>query len=162
MVFTTNSTFIKSSVSVPGISDQDIFVTDADIKPIYTRQKSRKIYKWKQVNWDNIKSVCETLTDGICEQAKRETDIEYLPGAFKGGINASVEKNVQSNVCRSKYSLPWVNRKLESHMKTNVMCHKQAKRVVNGKFQKECKAQFRQAEYKHINSVIQEGLDNDK
>ena len=42
--------------------------------------------------------------------------------------------------------------------------HKKAKKSGKGdrymKFQKECKKLFRQAEYKHINSVIQEGLDN--
>ena len=50
LVFTTNPSLIKSSVSIPGISDHDIVVTDADIKPIYTRQKPRKVYKWKQAN----------------------------------------------------------------------------------------------------------------
>ena len=54
LVFTTNPYLIKSSVSVTGISDHDIVVTDADIKPIYTRQKPRKVYKWKQANWENI------------------------------------------------------------------------------------------------------------
>ena len=67
LVFTTNPSLIKFSVSVPGISDHDIVVTDADIKPIYTRQKHKKVYKWKQANWENIKSDCETLTDGIRE-----------------------------------------------------------------------------------------------
>ena len=37
LVFTTNPSLIMSSVSIPGISDHDIVVTDADIKPIYTK-----------------------------------------------------------------------------------------------------------------------------
>ena len=69
-----------------------------------------------------------------------------------------------SKVCRNKHSLPWVNRKLKRNMKTKARLHKQAKKSSKWdryrKFQKECKKQFRQAEYKHINSVIQEGLDN--
>ena len=54
LVFTTNPYLIKPSVSVPGISDHGIVVTDAGIKPIYTRQKPRKVYKWKQANRENI------------------------------------------------------------------------------------------------------------
>ena len=164
LVFTTNPSLIKFSVSIPGISDHDIVVTDADIKPIYTRQKPRKVYKWKQANWENIKANCETLTKGVLEQAKGETDIEDLWDTFKGGINTSVEKNVPSKICKNKYSLPWVNRRLKKSVKTKARLHKRAKKSGKldryRKFQKECKKQFRQAEYKHINSVIQEGLDN--
>ena len=59
LVFTTNPSLIKSSVSVPGISDHDIVVTDVDIKPVYSSQKPKKVYKWNKANWDNIKSDCE-------------------------------------------------------------------------------------------------------
>ena len=123
---------IKSSVSVPGISDHDIVVTDADIKPIYTRQKPRKVYKWKQANWDNIKKDCEKLSNRVCEEAKGNADIEKLWNTFKDSINSSVEKNVPSKTCRNKYSLPWVNRRLKRSMKTKARLHKQAKKVENG------------------------------
>ena len=45
LVFTSNPSLIKSSVSVPGISDHDIVVTDVDIKPVYSSQKPKKVYK---------------------------------------------------------------------------------------------------------------------
>ena len=38
LVFTTYPSLIKSSVSIPGISDHDIVVTDVDIKPVYSSQ----------------------------------------------------------------------------------------------------------------------------
>ena len=71
-------------------------VTDAEIKLIYARQKPRKVYKWKKANWENINSDCETLTKGVLDQAKGETDIDDLWDTFKGDINTSVEKNVTS------------------------------------------------------------------
>ena len=95
LVFTINPSLIKSSISMPGIFDPEIVVTDADIKLIYARQKARKVYKWKQANWENIKADCETLPKGVLEQVKGETDIDDLLNTFKGGINASIEKNVQ-------------------------------------------------------------------
>ena len=38
LVFTSNPSLIKTSVSVPGISDHDIVITDMEIKPrdLYT------------------------------------------------------------------------------------------------------------------------------
>ena len=69
-----------------------------------------------------------------------------------------------SKICKNKYSLPWINCRLKKSMKTKARLHKRAKKSGKWdryrKFQKECKKQIRQAEYKHINSVIQEGLDN--
>ena len=65
---------------------------------------------------------------------------------------------------KNKYKLPWVNKKLKHSLKTKARLHRQAKK--SGKwdryrsFQCECKKQFRYAEWNHINSVIQEGLDN--
>ena len=39
LVFTSNPSLIKTSVSVPGISDHDIVITDMEIKPrdLYTK-----------------------------------------------------------------------------------------------------------------------------
>ena len=67
-------------------------------------------------------------------------------------------------MCKNKYNLPWVNKKLKRSLKTKARLHRQAKK--SGKwdryrsFQCECKKQFRYAEVNHLNSVIQEGLDN--
>ena len=73
-------------------------------------------------------------------------------------------KNVPSKMCKNKYNLPWVNKKLKQSLKTKARFHRQAKE--SGKwdryrsFQRECKKQFRHVELNHINSVIQEGLHN--
>ena len=48
LVFTTNPSLFKSSVSVPGISDHDIPVTDVDIKPVNSSKKPKKSLQMKQ------------------------------------------------------------------------------------------------------------------
>ena len=98
------------------------------------------------------------LSNQVSEQVKSDTDIENLSNTFKCGINKSVEKNVPSKMCKNKYNLPWVNKKLKRSLKTKARLHRQAKK--SGKwdryrsFQCECKKQFRHAEWNHINSVI--------
>ena len=79
-------------MSVPGISDHDIVVTDVDVKPVYSSQNPKKVYKWNKANWDNIKSDCEMLSNQVSEQVKNDTDIENLWNIFKCGKHKSVEK----------------------------------------------------------------------
>ena len=64
---------------------------------------------------------------------------------------------------RSNHSLPWVNRKLKKSLKKKARMYKQAKKTGSWSqykyYQKQCKREFRKAEYEHINNTIQEGLD---
>ena len=77
-----------------GTFGRRVVVTDADIKPIYTRQKPRKVYKWKQANWDNIKKDGEKLSNRVCGEAKGKADIEKLWNTIIDSINSSVEKKM--------------------------------------------------------------------
>ena len=62
LVFTTNSSLIKSTTNAPGISDHDMVITDMDIKPNYSFSKPRKIYKFAKANWDEIKKICNQIS----------------------------------------------------------------------------------------------------
>ena len=50
IIFTSNSSLVKSPSSIPGISDHDMVVADFDIKPHTTKQKPRKYYKFHKAN----------------------------------------------------------------------------------------------------------------
>ena len=87
-------------MSVPGISEHDIVITDADIKPVYSSQKHKNVYKWNKANWDNIKSDCKMLSNQVSGQVKSDTDIENLWHTFKCGIHNSVEKIYHQKMCK--------------------------------------------------------------
>jgi hypothetical protein len=65
---------------------------------------------------------------------------------------------------KKKYHILWLNRSLKRMLKRKARLHKHAKRTGNFKeyrhFQKECKRQFRKAEWDHINNIISEGFEN--
>jgi endonuclease/exonuclease/phosphatase (EEP) superfamily protein YafD len=46
IVLTTNATLVKSSTNIPGLSDHDIIITDAIIKPTYNKNKPQKRYQY--------------------------------------------------------------------------------------------------------------------
>ena len=54
IVLTTNATLVKSSTNIPGLSDHDIIITDAIIKPRYNKIKPQKCYLYSKANWDKI------------------------------------------------------------------------------------------------------------
>jgi histone H3/H4 len=65
---------------------------------------------------------------------------------------------------KKKHHIPWLNRSLKRMFRRKARLHKHAKRTGNLKeyrhFQKECKRQFRKAEWDHINNIISEGVEN--
>ncbi len=61
LTFTTNPSLIKSTANAPGISDHAMVVTDTDIKPIYIRQKPRKVFILVKPIGMISKSDCDTL-----------------------------------------------------------------------------------------------------
>ena len=51
LVFTNNPSIVKTSSSVPGISDHAMVVTDIDIIPQHVKQKLRKLFIFSKANW---------------------------------------------------------------------------------------------------------------
>jgi len=46
LVFVSNSSLVKSPISVPGIYDDDMLVTDVLPRPVYVKQPARKFYQY--------------------------------------------------------------------------------------------------------------------
>ena len=75
LVFVSNPSLMKSSVSVPGISDHDIVVTDFETKPYYQKTPSRKCYIYGKANWDQLNKSLENMskTSSKCNITKERT-----------------------------------------------------------------------------------------
>jgi len=113
LVFVSIPSLVKSSVSVPGISDHDIVVTDFDIKPVYSSNKPRKIYLFNKANWEKIKEEC-TLISGSILSLPLTVDIEEMWNLFKTKILNCIENKVPSRMFKSKNTLHWINHKIKS------------------------------------------------
>ena len=56
LVFTNSPPTVKTSTSVPGISDHAMVVNDINIVPQHIKQKPRRFYIFSKANWENIHS----------------------------------------------------------------------------------------------------------
>ena len=161
LVFTNNPSLVKTSTSVPGISDHAMIVTDIDILPQFIRQKPRKFFLFSKANWDGITSDMNDLSESIINSAN--SSVDDLWTRLKTGIEESMTKNVPSKISKSRKSVPWFDKNLRKMVRRKSRMYKHAKKTKqwgNYKaFQKECKKAFKKAEISHINNTIQKGLD---
>ena len=89
LVFTTNPSLVKTTSSIPGISDHAMIVTDIDIIPHYIRQKPRKVHLFSKANWEMIYQEMDSLSLSITNQPN-STNIEDLWELLKKGISTIV------------------------------------------------------------------------
>ena len=91
------------------------------------------------------------------------SSIEELWNTFKDCIQQSMDKNIPSEVCSKRKSLPWFNRNLKKMVRRKARLNSRAKKSNQWTpfktYQKHCKNVFKKAEINHINDVIQKGLD---
>ena len=90
LVFTDNSSLVKHSQSIPGISDHAMVVTDSDVKPIYNKQKPRKIYLFSKANWEEIYKACDILSNEIIHMVHDILKVESIWEKFKAGIQSAM------------------------------------------------------------------------
>ena len=164
LVFTDNPSLIKNSQSIPGISDHAIVVTDSDVKPIYNKQKSRKVYLFSKANWEEIKKACVQLSDNIIIMVQNKENIEELWNTFKTGIQEAMDNFIPSKIFKKKNTVPWFNRNLKRMTRRKARLYRHAKKSKQWsefkQYQKLCKREFKKAEVDFVNNTIQEGFDN--
>ena len=162
LVFTSNESLFKSSTSIPGICQHAMVVTDMDLVPRINRPKPKKKYLFSKANWDEIRKDMTSLSTEVCSMPKDSKSVEDMWSTFKSGIQTSMDRNIPQRMCRRKDVLPWFTHKLKRMVKRKARLYKRAKKKTKWaeyrKFQKECKKAFKEAEQKHINDTIQEGL----
>ena len=162
LVFTSNPSLAKSSVSIPGISDHLIVVSDFDTRPHVTRAKPRKCFKYAKANWEALKSDLDSAAKEIEDGSKLNLDIDSLWNKFKSSLLTSLEKNVPSFMLKPKSRLPWLSANIRKLLKKKQKLFKRAKNSNNWspyrQFQKHCRRELRRAEWRYINGIIQDGL----
>ena len=120
LVFTNNPSLVKTSISVPGISDHAMVVTDIDILLLYIKQKQRKYFIFSKEKWDDIFEDMNRLFEIILSAIRTgSSTVEELWGTFKTAIEESMNRNIPTKVCKKRKSVPWFNRDLRRMVRRN-------------------------------------------
>ena len=161
LVFTNNPSVIKTSTSIPGISDHAMVVTDSDIKPIYNVQQSRRVYLFSKANWTEINKDCVELSDQITKM--KINTVQERWDTLKTNIQSIMDKHIPSKIFKKRNIVPWFNRALKKMTKRKARLYSHAKKTKQWsqykQYQKLCKREFKKAEVNYINETIQRGFD---
>ena len=153
---------VTYSVSVPGISDHDIIVTDFDVKTQYQNKQRRQIYQFARADWESLNDDFNTMSNKIKAQYNTGACTESLWSTFKNTLTESIDKHIPSKMSYSLCNLPWLNGKLHRQLKRKRRLYKKAKETNNWtiyKFiPKTCRRSMRKAEWEYINNTITQGL----
>lgn len=162
LVFTTNPTLLKASVSTPGISDHSIVISDFCVNPFRTSKIKRKCFLFNKANWEGLRQAATEISNRVSSLYADGADVNTLWKTFKDCLMEASDKNIPSVHRSNNNRIPWMNGKLHRLMKRKKRIYRKAKKSgqwANYRFvQKECKRTFRRAEWDYLNNVIQEGL----
>ena len=143
LVFTNNPSVVKSSYSVPGISDHAMVVTDLDMHQKCVTQKPQKIYTYSKADWDSIHSETEKLSKDIITDYESGKKVEDLWTMVRTKTFEIMDKFIPTKILKGRRSVTWFSYNLR-HMtgrKARLYKHtKKSKQWTEFKsFQRQCK-----------------------
>ena len=94
LIFITNPSLIKSSISIPGISDHDIVATDIETKPHYQKTNPRKCYIYSKANWKDLNNDLEKLSSEIYAMYDTGSNTQTLWGTFRSKLNKHLNDHI--------------------------------------------------------------------
>ncbi|KAL8565040.1 hypothetical protein ACOMHN_003416 [Nucella lapillus] len=162
LIFFSNPSLVKSSVSVPGISDHEMIVTDADTRPQRTTPLAKKCFQFHKAEWSSLRTDCDSIAESVKKQADSGSTMEDLWSTFKSSLLSAIDTHIPHKMKTRRPCLPWINTSLKRMLRKKKRLLTRARKTNNWttyKFhQKECRRQMRKAERNHINTTIEEGL----
>ena len=111
LLITNKPGLIKSSHSVPGISDHCAVVTELDIDPPYRCTKPRPVRQFKKANWEAIRQQIRSCWTSFSENSpSRSVNENWLK--LKSILNQCLDKFIPTKMTSPRENLPWLSKSL--------------------------------------------------
>ena len=164
LYLTNHPSLVKSSDTIPGVSDHHMVIVDSDLKPKYNRPKRRKVYKYNKANWSDVKTSVKDLSDSIISHTEDDVDTKWTN--LKKGLVKIMDDCIPSRMTSNKHNLPWINDRLRREIKRKHRLFQKAKKDNTQEAWDRYKQQkrttqkdIRQAHWNHVNNRIEKQLD---
>ena len=123
LLITNKPGLIKSSHSVPGISDHCAVVTELDIDPPYRRTKPRPVCQFKNVNWEAIRQQIRSCWTSFKKNSpSRSVNENWLK--LESILNQCLDKFIPT-----KMTSPWLSKSLLASIREKTSLYNKAKRT---------------------------------
>ena len=129
LFLTNNPLLITNTKVIPGISDHDIVLIDADLKPIRIAQPSRQIYQFSKANEVSIIADLSSLKENFFSSNSQHSNGSFINNYnyLHDSIKQIVDKHVPKKTIKNKKSLPWFSSYHKKMHRKKSKLHKKAK-----------------------------------
>ena len=127
LLITNKPGLIKSSHSVPVISDHCAVVTELDIDPPYHRTKLRPVRQFKNANWEAIRQQIRSCWTSFSKNSPSRSVIEnWLK--LKSILNQCLDKFIPTKMTSPRENQPWLSKSLLAFIRKKTSLYSKAKR----------------------------------
>ena len=154
---------IKSTSTIPGISDHDIPVIDSLLFARPNTQTPRKIHKFSKADWSTLKEDFTSFRSVFNEEwHSRGVDENW--NIFKRKLLELMDKHIPTAMTKKHQSVPWWNKKLQRLVRSKQRSYNKAKKSKKkqnwAKYrikQKVVQREMRKAHWSYVNNVLTSG-----
>ena len=114
-VFLTNRpTLVRKCMSMPGLSDHDMVLTVADVRPRLKRPVERKIHLWDKANIQEIRDELQSFADAFLSHTSIDTPIIRTQWSdIKVKLLFILDDKIPTKLSSRRYNQPWITRDLK-------------------------------------------------
>ncbi len=164
MHLTTRPSLTKSQAIIPGLSDHDMVVSDAEIRPTYNPAPPRKVYSFGRANWDAIREETKEFTQKYLEECE-ENSVDANWEVIKKHLMHCLDKHIPSKYKSSRYNLPWLTYSLRRQTRRKRRLYNKARKSKKDsdwasyrRLKKHLKNAIKKAHSDYIDSVLTNAL----
>ena len=127
-LFATNKPgLIKSCKDIPGISDHNAVIIDADIKAQTSMKLPQKVYQWKQADWATMREEATAFSKTFPSASADRSVAENYDQIEK--LIKSMLRHVPTKMSRTRIDLPWLSQALKRKCKAKQRLCNRAKKI---------------------------------
>ena len=123
---TNKPSLVRQCISIPGISDHYIVLTDSGFKAKINKKAPHKIHLWDKADWANLRSKTSIFSNNFLDTFNSRT-VEKNYQEFSNHIKNVITEHVPSKMTSSRLNLPWFTSSLKR------MCKKKTATIQQGK-----------------------------
>ena len=165
LLITNKPGLIKSSHSIPGISDHCAVVTKLDIDPPYRCTKPHPVRQFKNANWEAIRQQIRSCWTSFSKKSpSRSLKENWLK--LKSILNQCLDKFIPTKMTSHRENLPWLSKSLLASVRKKASLYNKAKRTNKADLwakYKLCKRQtqraIRSARWSFLKNKLSESLE---
>ena len=167
LFLTNNILNITNTQVVPGLSDHDIVLVDADLRPTRQKQRRRPIFLYSRADTDAITHDLTNYSTDFFASDPYERPFLANWDSLKHTIHTTMENNIPRKTPSSRHSLPWFSRDLRRQHRKKQRLYRRAQTYNTPEnwtafhtFQKTFAKNIRKAEHEHIASHLANNIKN--